>query len=123
MSTGLFDAMVAAVAPMLGRSVAPFTLSRLLIRARLFERDALTVAQLRAAMPTIEAGLAELLTPAELREAQRALSTVVDATTPPDAPSAQQTASADGTPAPRRRRVDGALSARAAWAWSLAPGW
>ncbi|MDF1506462.1 hypothetical protein, partial [Roseisolibacter sp. H3M3-2] len=89
MSAGLFDALVTAVAPMLGRSVAPFTLSRLLLRARVFERDALTVAQLRAALPTIEAGLAELLTPAELREASRALAEVADAlaSAPPDAPA------------------------------------
>lgn len=60
----LFDDVVAALEPTF-RSVAPFILIRLLLRARIFDRDVMSVAELQRVLPILEAGLAESLTPTE----------------------------------------------------------
>lgn len=67
----LFEQLIEACG--LSRAVAPFTLSRLLLRARVFNPRAVTVAQLREALPHLEAGLGEFLPPAELRQVVQAL--------------------------------------------------
>jgi hypothetical protein len=56
----LFDDLVSAIEPTL-RSVAPFILTRLLLRAGILDRRAMTVAEFRRVMPTVEAGLRESL--------------------------------------------------------------
>ena len=61
----LFDDLVAVIQPTL-RSVAPFILTRLLLRAGVFDRDAMSVAELRRALPTLEGGLRESLGPADV---------------------------------------------------------
>jgi hypothetical protein len=61
----LFDELVAALQPTM-RSVAPFILTRLLLRAGVFDRAAMTVAELQRALPVIEAGLRESLAPGDL---------------------------------------------------------
>ena len=63
----LFSELVAIAARTLGRSVAPFTLSRLFLRVGILDRSRLTAADVRRALPVVEAGLAEFLTPDELR--------------------------------------------------------
>lgn len=65
---GLFDVVVRALEPSL-RSVAPFVLTRLLLRAAIFDRDSLTASELNRALPILEAGLAEVLAPSELQAA------------------------------------------------------
>lgn len=47
------------------RSVAPFILTRLLLRARIFDRALMSLPDLQRAMPVLEAGLAESLSPTE----------------------------------------------------------
>ena len=62
----LFDQLVAVLEPTF-RSVAPFILTRLLLRARVFDRAAMSVAELQRALPILEGGLAESsLTPSQL---------------------------------------------------------
>lgn len=61
----LFDELVTALQPTL-RSVAPFILTRLLLRAGVYDRDTMTVDELRRALPIVSAGLRESLGPGEL---------------------------------------------------------
>lgn len=72
----LFDEVVAALQPTL-RSVAPFVLARLLLRAGIFEKETLRLAELQAALPTIEAGLAEVLPPNDLAPTMNRVRAVV----------------------------------------------
>ena len=67
MTPTLFEEIVGVAARYLGRSVAPFTVSRLLIRAGIFDREALSVADARRALPHLRAGLGEFLTAEELQ--------------------------------------------------------
>ena len=60
----LFDDLVSALQPTL-RSVAPFILTRLLLRAGVFDREAMTTAELQHALPALEAGLLESLGPGD----------------------------------------------------------
>lgn len=62
-----------AAATQLAPSVAPFTLRRLLLRARLFATEEISGDDLRRAFPVLEAGLQEMLTPAEHGRAMQAL--------------------------------------------------
>ena len=68
---GLFTEMVDIASRSLGRGVAPFTMTRLMLRAKVYDRDAMTVGDARRAMREIEQGLGEFLTPAELKETMR----------------------------------------------------
>jgi hypothetical protein len=61
----LFDDLVLAIQPTL-HSVAPFILTRLLLRVGIFDRAEMTVAEFRRVLPTVEAGLRESLSPADL---------------------------------------------------------
>jgi hypothetical protein len=61
----LFDDLVSAIEPTL-RSVAPFILTRLLLRAGIFDRAEMTVTEFRRVLPTVEAGLRESLSPGDL---------------------------------------------------------
>lgn len=61
----VFDEVVGALQPTL-RSVAPFLLTRLLLRAGIFEKESLSVSEFQAVLPTIEAGLREVLPPNEI---------------------------------------------------------
>ena len=63
----LFDDVVAALEPQL-RSVAPFLLTRLLLRAGILDRAAMTLPDFEQARPIVEAGLREALSPGELRD-------------------------------------------------------
>ena len=72
----LFDALVGALTPIL-RSVAPFTLSRLLFRAGVVDRQMMTTAEFSAALPTVEKGLGEMLKPQELSVAMESIREVV----------------------------------------------
>jgi len=60
----LFDDLVSALQPTL-RSVAPFILTRLLLRAGVFDRSAISVAELRQALPALETGLRDSLGPSD----------------------------------------------------------
>jgi hypothetical protein len=62
--TDVFTTAVGILRPVLG-SVAPFTLTRLLLRARVFERETMTLAELERALPKVEEGLGEVLSPAD----------------------------------------------------------
>lgn len=62
--TDVFTAAVGILTPVLG-SVAPFTLTRLLLRARVFNRDTMTLAELERALPAVEQGLGEVLSRAD----------------------------------------------------------
>jgi hypothetical protein len=62
--TDVFVTAVSILTPMLG-SVAPFTLSRLLLRARVYDRETMTLTELERALPKVEEGLAEVLNPAD----------------------------------------------------------
>jgi hypothetical protein len=64
--TDVFTAAVSILTPVLG-SVAPFTLTRLLLRARVFDRDTMTLAELERALPAVEQGLDEVLNRADHR--------------------------------------------------------
>ena len=66
----LFDRVVAA--SRLNERIAPFTVSRLLLRANL-EPDALTPATLAQALPHLEEGIAIYLRGEELESARRDL--------------------------------------------------
>ena len=72
----LFDALVGALTPIL-RSVAPFTLSRLLFRAGIVNRQTMTTGEFEAAIPTVEKGLGEMLKPQELHVAMESLREVL----------------------------------------------
>lgn len=72
----LFDDVVAALQPTF-RSVAPFILTRLLLRARIFDRAGMSVAELQRVMPILEAGFQESLTPAEFDSAMSRVRAVV----------------------------------------------
>lgn len=63
--SSVFDEAVTALEPTF-KSVAPFILTRLLLRARIFDRATMSAADLARALPVVEAGLAESLTAAEL---------------------------------------------------------
>jgi hypothetical protein len=56
----LFDELVSALQPAL-RSVAPFILTRLLLRAGVLDRAVMTPAEFRNVLPVVEAGLRESL--------------------------------------------------------------
>lgn len=72
----LFDEVAKALEPTF-RSVAPFVLTRLLLRARIFDRAGMGVADLQGALPVLEAGLAESLTPAEAASSMRRVKDVL----------------------------------------------
>lgn len=72
----LFGEVVAALEPTV-HSVAPFILTRLLLRARIFDRAGMGVEDLQRALPVLEAGLAESLTPAETASCVRRVKEVV----------------------------------------------
>lgn len=72
----LFDEVVAALEPTF-HSVAPFILTRLLLRARIFDRAGMGVADLQRALPVLEAGLAESVTPAEAASSMRRVKEVL----------------------------------------------
>lgn len=100
----LFAEMVAVASRTLSASVAPFTMSRLLLRARVLDRDAMTPAQALDALPTVEAGLAEFLTPAELRTTMAELREVIARRqgTPGEPETSDGLHAARGTASPRR---------------------
>lgn len=56
----LYDELVSALEPTL-RSVAPFILTRLLLRAAIFDRPGMSAADFRRALPVVDAGLRESL--------------------------------------------------------------
>ena len=71
----LFDEAVAA--SRLSKLLAPFTLTRLLIKAG-FSPQNVTRSELRQALPVIREGLAVYLTPPELEAAMEALARLSD---------------------------------------------
>lgn len=62
----LFDDLVAALEPTV-RSVAPFMLTRLLLRAGIFDRGVMTLPEFERGRSVVEAGLREALSPEEFR--------------------------------------------------------
>lgn len=72
----LFDELVVALQPTM-RSVAPFILTRLLLRAGVIDRDTMTVDEFRRALPIVTAGLSESLGPGELAYTLQRLDEVV----------------------------------------------
>jgi len=66
----LFEALVAA--SRLPSLVAPFTLSRLLLRARIFEPEKMTPEDLARALPHLEEGLRTFLNKSEHASAMEA---------------------------------------------------
>lgn len=64
----LFDELVAALQPTM-RSVAPFILTRLLLRAGVIDRATMTVDEFRSVFPIVEAGLRESMAPGDLAAA------------------------------------------------------
>ena len=72
----LFDELVAALQPTM-RSVAPFILTRLLLRAGVIDRDTMTVEEFRGALPIVTAGLSESLGAGELASTLQRLNEVV----------------------------------------------
>ena len=73
----MFDAVVAILEPTL-RSVAPFTLSRLLLRARIYDRESMTTEEFERSLPFIERGLGEVVTPNELASITRQIRRLLD---------------------------------------------
>lgn len=72
----LFDELVVALQPTM-RSVAPFILTRLLLRAGVYDRDTMTVEEFRRALPVVGAGLSESLGPGELASTMQRLHDVI----------------------------------------------
>lgn len=72
----LYDQLVAA--SRLPSLVAPFTLARLLLRARIFEPEKMTAEDLKRALPHLEEGLKTFLTKGELASAMEAFRKLAD---------------------------------------------
>ena len=75
--TTVFEEVVATMEPTL-KSVAPFVLRRLLLRAGVLNRTTMSTTEFRNAMPVIEAGLRESLKPNELIEVMTRLNTLLE---------------------------------------------
>lgn len=71
----LFDELVAR--SRLSKGVAPFTLSRLLLLAWVFDREAMTPDDLARALPDLEEGLAEYLSVDDLTRAMEDIRALV----------------------------------------------
>jgi hypothetical protein len=82
----LFDELVAALQPTM-RSVAPFILTRLLLRAGIFDRATMTVEEFRNVFPVIEAGLRESMAPGDLAATLDRINDVVRRHEPAGTPS------------------------------------
>ena len=65
-------------ATQLAPSVAPFTLRRLFLRARLFVSDTIAAEDLRRALPVLEAGLREVLTPGDHQTAMHRIHALLE---------------------------------------------
>ena len=82
----LFDDLVTALEPTM-RSVAPFLLTRLLLRAGIFDRATMTVEEFRRVLPVIEAGLRESMAPGDLAPTLDRIDAVMRRHEPAGAPS------------------------------------
>lgn len=72
----LFDDLVAALEPTL-RSVAPFMLTRLLLRAGIFDRTTMTLSDFERGRRVIETGMREALSPGEFQVVEARMEAVV----------------------------------------------